>query len=70
MTKGGPILLAMENFKLKQPELINLYFTVYENFIGHMPDWFKNHIESTVLVPYLYEYVNRDEVSKKCPYLL
>ena len=69
-TKNGPILLAMENFKLKVPELTSLYFKIYENFIGPMPEWFKHNIETSVLVPYLYEYVNREETAKRCPYML
>lgn len=70
LTEKGPVLLAMENFKLKKPELAQLYYTIYENFVGHMPEWFKHHIESSMIIPYLNEYVNREEVSKKCPYLL
>lgn len=66
----GPVFLAMENFKLHRPELTSLYYSVYESFIGHMPEWFKNHIESTMIIPYLNEYINRDAVRKKCPYIL
>lgn len=69
-TAKGPVLLAMENFKLQKPELAHIYFTVYENFIGHLPEWFKHHVETNSLIPYLTEYINRDEFSKKCPYLL
>jgi hypothetical protein len=70
LTNRGPVLMAMENFKLRKPELTRLYVNVYENFIGPMPDWFKGHIESTMVNPYLNEYINRDEISKRCPYLL
>jgi hypothetical protein len=70
LTNNGPVLLAMENFKLRKPELARLYVNIYENFIGPMPDWFKGHIDSTMINPYLNEYVNREEISKKCPYML
>lgn len=70
MTKSGPVLLAMENFKLQAPEMAKLYVNVYENFVGHMPEWFKHHIESSTVMPFLSEYINREEMSKKCPYLL
>lgn len=70
ITKRGPVLMAMENFKLRKPELAKLYVNVYENFIGPMPDWFKGHIESTMVNPYLNEYINREEIGKRCPYLL
>lgn len=69
-TKKGPILMAMEDFKLQAPEMANLYVNVYENFVGHMPEWFKHHIESSMVMPFLSEYVNRDEISKKCSYML
>lgn len=70
MTKSGPVLLAMENFKLQAPEMTKIYVNVYENFVGHMPEWFKHHIESSTVIPFLNEYINREEMSKKCPYLL
>lgn len=70
MTKSGPVLMAMENFNLNKPELTKLYFNVYENFVGHMPEWFKHHIESSTVMPFLNEYIDRAEFSKKCPYLL
>jgi hypothetical protein len=68
--KRGQVFMAMENFKLQKPEMTQLYFSIYENFIGHMPEWFKHHIESSMIIPYLNEYINREEMSKKCPYLL
>lgn len=68
--KRGQVFMAMENFKLHKPELAKLYFNVYENYVGHMPEWFKHHIESSMIIPFLNEYVNREEMSKRCPYLL
>jgi len=64
------VLLGMEDFNLHIPELTNLYFEVYESHVGHMPVWFKHHIESTMVTPFLYEYIDRDVFSKKCPYIL
>jgi len=64
------VLLGMEDFSLHKPELANLYFQVYEVHVGHMPEWFKHHVESSMIIPFLYEYIDRDEISKKCPYLL
>lgn len=70
-TPKGLKLLAMEDFQLTKPELSNLYFKVYEDYIGHMPEWFKHHIESTSIIPYLTEnYNNRNELRKTYPYLL
>lgn len=63
-------LLLMENFSLKQPELVNLYFNVHESSIGTLPSWYKHKIHQSILKPYLTEYINREELSKKCPYLL
>lgn len=69
-TSKSKVLLGMEDFNLHKPELASLYFRVYENFVGHMPEWFKHHIESSMIMPFLYEYINRDEIKEKCPYIL
>lgn len=69
-TESGFKLLAMENFTLQKPELVDLYFVIHENFVGPVPEWFKHHIESSIVIPYLSEYINRDSVKQKCPYVL
>lgn len=67
---GSPVFLLMENFSLLKPELVNLYFKVHESALGQLPAWYKHKIYQTILKPYLTEYINREELSKKCPYLL
>ena len=69
-TKAGPILLAMENFKLKTPELVDLYFQAYESKLGKIPNWYRHQTSKSLVEKYLSEYINREEISKKCPYLL
>jgi hypothetical protein len=69
-TKTGPILLAMENFKLKTPELVDLYFQAYESKLGKIPNWYRHQTSKSLVEKYLSEYINREEISKKCPYLL
>lgn len=66
----GPVLLMMEDFRLNRPDLVNLYFKVHESKLGQLPDWYKHKIKSGLVGTYLNEYINREEVSKKCPYLL
>jgi len=70
LTESGPILLAMENFKLKKPELVDLYFDVYETVLGKIPAWYRHKVKDQQLKSYLMEYINREEISKKCPYIL
>lgn len=66
----GPVLLAMENFKLNRPELVDLYFRVFESNIGRLPTWYKHKIKNSFVKTYLNEYINREEILKKCPYIL
>lgn len=66
----GAVLLMMENFSLEKPELINMYFNTYESRIEPLPAWYKHKIHQTILKPYLSEYINREKLSKKLPYLL
>ena len=70
LTSTGPQLLVMENFNLKKPELIDLYFNVYEQYVGKIPAWFRHKVYTQQLTPYLNEYINREETLKKCPYIL
>jgi len=70
LTPRGPVFLMMENFKLMRPDLVNLYFAVHESKLGKLPDWYKHKINSGLVSAYLNEYINREEVSKRCPYLL
>lgn len=69
-TNNSKVLLGMENFQLRKPELVKLYYNVYETHVGHMPAWFKHHIESSMIIPFLYEYANRDKYRELCPYVL
>jgi hypothetical protein len=70
LSESGPVLLAMENFKLNRPELVDLYFRVYESYIGPLPTWYKHKIQNNFVKTYLNEYINREEVLKKCSYIL
>jgi hypothetical protein len=70
ITTNGPIMLTMENFKLDRPDLVNLYFAVHESYISKLPIWYKHKIQTGLVNTYLNEYINREEVSKQCPYLL
>ena len=70
MGQNGPILLAMENFKLNRPELVNLYFKIHESYLGKLPEWYKHKVQNGLVKTYLNEYINREEVLKKCPYIL
>jgi hypothetical protein len=70
ITTKGPVILTMENFKLDRPDLVNLYFAVHESYIGKLPIWYKHKIQTGLVNTYLNEYINREEVSKLCPYLL
>ena len=70
MGQNGPILLAMENFKLNRPELVNLYFKIHESYLGKLPAWYKHKVQNGLVKTYLNEYINREEVLKKCPYIL
>lgn len=70
LTGRGPVLLMMEDFSLSRPDLVNLYFKVHESKLGRLPDWYKHKIKSGLVSGYLNEYINREAVSKKCPYLL
>ena len=70
LSESGPVLLAMENFKLNRPELVDLYFRVYESYIGPLPTCYKHKIQNNFVKTYLNEYINREEVLKKCSYIL
>ena len=70
LTNARPFLLMMENFKLKRPELISLYFEKYESMHGAIPAWYRHQVQNNLLKPYLNEYINREEILKKCPYIL
>ena len=70
LDEEAPVLLAMENFRLNRPELINLYFKIHESYLGKLPAWYKHKVQNNMLKTYLNEYINREEVLKKCPYIL
>jgi hypothetical protein len=70
VTGEKPIVLAMENFKLNRPDLVNIYFKIHESYLGKLPAWYKHKIQKNLVKSYLNEYINREEVLKKCPYIL